>query len=155
MAEYPQTLPPLYEVHQESDGMVEDFVPITDARIMELELELSGTNNLDDDFIFKVATRDAPALLAEIHRLKPFEEIVRELAARDAPMDSDLDVCLNCIPGDSPLLHMSDNPANHEPSCLWRRARELYPQPVVPAAEFVITNPAPRYTGEMGKPPGR
>ncbi len=113
-------------------GGYEDFVSITDARIMDLELCLSGSDNLGDDAVFEIATRDAPALLAEIHRLKPFEQIVRELAERGPNVYDGL-ICTTCD-AERPATTDAEwfnHPANHERSCLWRRARELYPQPVV------------------------
>lgn len=110
---------------------------------------------------------DCGAEWSEWHRQRtdserPSEQIVRELAVRGPLLEhhnTGLIACADCGLVEALVLEGEDgtlqDPAYHEPSCLWRRARELYPQPVVPAAEFVIINPAPRYTGEMGKPPGR
>jgi hypothetical protein len=56
------------------------------------------------------------------------EAIVREVAERGsfiAPSDVLGDACAICgkVEGrDAPL----DDPANHEPSCLWRRAMDLH-----------------------------
>ena len=50
--------------------------------------------------------------------------IVRELAERDAPdrLLAGVFFCALCG-GSEPL----DDPENHEPACLWRRAKMLYP----------------------------
>jgi hypothetical protein len=57
------------------------------------------------------------------------EEIVREVAERGpfiAPSDALGDVCAICgkVEGRDAAL---DDPAVHEPSCLWRRAVDRYP----------------------------
>lgn len=60
------------------------------------------------------------------------EAIVRELAATSPSVDSDLgDYCWSCGKVDDPSAPLT-SPEGHEPSCLWRRAREIYPS--VPAA---------------------
>ena len=55
-------------------------------------------------------------------------EIVRELAERGPFADrndmGDVDGCNTCSAG---VGRDINDPANHEPSCLWRRARELHP----------------------------
>ena len=59
-------------------------------------------------------------------------EIVRELAER-GPFDNDEQgMCATCPPEFPQRWGMNNQvPAEHDPACLWRRARELYPQPVV------------------------
>jgi len=51
-------------------------------------------------------------------------EIVRDLAERGpfTRPDDDGCVCAHCGGSSDP------NPANHDPSCLWRRSRERYPE---------------------------
>ncbi len=51
-------------------------------------------------------------------------DIVRELAER-GPFTY-MGGCDTCEIGNGPASHVND-PANHEPSCLWRRAKALYP----------------------------
>lgn len=82
------------------------------------------------------------------------EQIVREMAER-GPFKTDLGWA-DCDASFSDYDYETDAlmlPANHEPTCLWRRARERYPKPVVPAAEFVLTDATSRHSGEMGRPP--
>lgn len=60
------------------------------------------------------------------------EQIARELAAEESPTGN-MSQCAFCSPSqsdDDDDLGYRDA-ANHEPSCLWRRARELYPAAVV------------------------
>ncbi len=54
----------------------------------------------------------------------PDAQIVRELAARGpfTRPDEDGCVCAHCGGSSDP------DPANHDPSCLWRRSRERYPE---------------------------
>lgn len=56
----------------------------------------------------------------------PEQVIVRELAERDAPYDNETGGCLFCP--DMSGWYTRD----HHPSCLWRRARALYPKAVAP-----------------------
>lgn len=48
--------------------------------------------------------------------------IVRELAEGFPPQDRE-DGCAFC----NCLYHLIEDPANHAPECLWRRAKALYP----------------------------
>ncbi len=69
---------------------------------------------------------------ADIIPMNPYRQIVRELAARGPFIDDDQNgyggqYCADCHIALSALG--PHDPANHEPSCLWRRARDLYPQP--------------------------
>ena len=55
--------------------------------------------------------------------------IVRELAER-GPLLNDDSWCASCDYDPHEYgydFEKINDPANHEPSCLWRRARELYP----------------------------
>lgn len=54
------------------------------------------------------------------------ESIVRELAERGPFLCEDGVTCAACYA----ISTHQDDPANHEPSCLWRRSRELYPEAV-------------------------
>ncbi len=63
------------------------------------------------------------------------EAIVRELARRKVPVFNDgmgqLE-CVLCFPARRWLsiteALMPSNPANHAATCVWRRAREMYPR---------------------------
>lgn len=52
--------------------------------------------------------------------------IVHELAERGPFAHAGSSVCVHCGLSISGQPEFND-PANHEPSCLWRRARELHP----------------------------
>lgn len=55
------------------------------------------------------------------------EELVRALAAQDAPIDSEYGTCAFCDAQDPNNLRAAPIPGapmEHEPSCLWRLARE-------------------------------
>lgn len=55
------------------------------------------------------------------------EAIVRELASTSPSVDSDLgDYCWSCGKVGDPSAPLS-SPESHEPSCLWRRSREIHP----------------------------
>lgn len=72
----------------------------------------------------------------EWDRNDAYVKIVREMAQRGPFLGGeDLDVCADCdveeIPSEpdpsAPMRVDLNDPANHEPSCLWRRAKALYP----------------------------
>jgi hypothetical protein len=65
-----------------------------------------------------------------VRKIDELEEIVRELAERGPFINQefDFDVCADCkvqegAKGDRPLSF----PEMHEPRCLWRRSKALYP----------------------------
>lgn len=58
-------------------------------------------------------------------------DIVRDLAERGPFIATDhlgvgVPACVDCQTFDYPRAPLN-NPANHEPTCLWRRAKVLYP----------------------------
>lgn len=68
----------------------------------------------------------------QAHKCGEHDAIVRDLAER-GPFDNDEQgMCATCPPEFPQRWGMNNQvPAEHDPACLWRRARELYPQPVV------------------------
>jgi len=67
-------------------------------------------------------------MMVDADKADAYVAIVRELA-ENGPFIDEYWTCKLCGAGDFGFESDATNvPANHEPSCLWRRARELYPK---------------------------
>jgi hypothetical protein len=97
---------------------------------------MSDEQIVDMQAEYDVLTRELEAArechVEQLVRANALAAIVRELAERGPFVD--MPYCADCyaegdmVPISNPANRLRDS-AHHEPDCLWRRAKVLYPEP--------------------------